>query len=101
MSLRLCAKVLLHVWLYAFYDMTLSTAWQRRHTIINIFEHDNSLISNLLLTYVAESLQTLNNHKRCAVYPNGEYPLDAGDQYELKRAIAALHDPHSLVRSDT
>ena len=31
MTLRLCAKVLLHVWSYDFYDMTLSTEEQQRH----------------------------------------------------------------------
>ena len=29
------AKVLLHVWSYDFYDMTLSTGKQRRHMIIH------------------------------------------------------------------
>ena len=33
MTLRIPAKVLLHVWLYDFYDMTLSTGKQRRHMI--------------------------------------------------------------------
>ena len=36
MTLRIPAKVLLHVWSYDFYDMTLSTGKQRRH-MINIF----------------------------------------------------------------
>ena len=38
MTLRMPAKVLLHVWSYDFYDMTLSTGKQRRHMInlINI-----------------------------------------------------------------
>ena len=31
MTLRIPAKVLLHVWSYDFYDMTLSTGKQRRH----------------------------------------------------------------------
>ena len=34
MTLRIPAKVLLHVWSYDFYDMTLSTGKQRRHMII-------------------------------------------------------------------
>ena len=33
MTLRIPAKVLLHVWSYDFYDMTLSTGKQRRHMI--------------------------------------------------------------------
>ena len=33
MSLRIPAKVLIHVWSYDFYDMTLSTGKQRRHMI--------------------------------------------------------------------
>ena len=35
MTLRIPAKVLLHVWSYDFYDMKLSTAKQRRHMIIH------------------------------------------------------------------
>ena len=35
MKLRVRAKVLLHVWSYDFYGMTLSTELQRRH-VINI-----------------------------------------------------------------
>ena len=37
MTLRIPAKVLIHVWSYDFYDMTLSTGKQRRH-MINVFE---------------------------------------------------------------
>ena len=33
MALRIRAKVLFHVWSYDFYDMTLSTEYQRRHFI--------------------------------------------------------------------
>ena len=33
MTLRIPVKVLLHVWSYDFYDMTLSTGKQRRHMI--------------------------------------------------------------------
>ena len=36
MTLRIPTKVLLHVWSYDFYDMTLSTGKQRRH-MINIY----------------------------------------------------------------
>ena len=34
MTLRIPAKVLIHVWSYDFYDMTLSTGKQRRHMIL-------------------------------------------------------------------
>ena len=37
MTLRIPAKVLLHVWSYDFYDMTLSTGKQRRHMINRFF----------------------------------------------------------------
>ena len=43
MTLRIPAKVLLHVWSYDFYDMTLSTGKQRCHMInvnVNIFSGD-------------------------------------------------------------
>ena len=36
MTLRIPAKVLIHVWSYDFYDMTLSTGKQRRHMIKSI-----------------------------------------------------------------
>ena len=35
MTLHIPAKVLIHVWSYDFYDMTLSTGKQRRHMIKN------------------------------------------------------------------
>ena len=41
MTLRIPAKVLLHVWSYDFYDMTLSTGKQRRHMIIVFMEYCN------------------------------------------------------------
>ena len=37
MTLRIPAKVLIHVWSYDFYYMTLSTGKQRRH-MINIYK---------------------------------------------------------------
>ena len=37
MTLSIPAKVLLHVWSYDFYDMTLSTGKQRRHMIKSFF----------------------------------------------------------------
>ena len=39
MTLRIPAKVLLHVWSYDFYDMTLSTGKQRRHMINMSYGH--------------------------------------------------------------
>ena len=36
MTLRIPAKVVIHVWSYDFYDMTLPTGKQRRH-MINLF----------------------------------------------------------------
>ena len=36
MTLRIPAKVLLHVWSYDFYDMTLSPGKQRRQMIITV-----------------------------------------------------------------
>ena len=36
MTLRIPAKVLLHVWSYDFYDMTLSTGKRRRHMIMYV-----------------------------------------------------------------
>ena len=67
MTLRIPAKVLLHVWSYGFYDMTLSTGKQRLHMIIYLYytciksiEHhdlsynngdeDGTLLSNVTLT---------------------------------------------------
>ena len=41
MTLRIPAKVLLHVWSYDFYDMTLSTGKQRRHMINPAFTYPN------------------------------------------------------------
>ena len=36
MTLRIPAKVLIHVWSYDFYDMTLSAGKQQRHVIMSI-----------------------------------------------------------------
>ena len=46
MALRIPAKVLLHVWSYDFYDMTLSTGKQRRHKI-NKRQHWTICVSKL------------------------------------------------------
>ena len=45
MTLRIPAKVLIHVWSYDFYDMTLSTGKQPRHMINMDVESD--LLDNL------------------------------------------------------
>ena len=45
MTLRIPAKVLLHVWSYDFYDMTLSTGKQRRH-MIKVFREENGRFYN-------------------------------------------------------
>ena len=45
MTLRILTKVLLQVWSYDFYDMTLSTGKQRRHMINDGFEGEcNDLV---------------------------------------------------------
>ena len=46
MTLRIPTKVLIHVWSYDFYDMTLSTGKQRRHMI------------NLIITLCLGSIET-------------------------------------------
>ena len=43
MTLRIPAKVLLHVWSYDSYDMTLSTGKQRRHMINSVSEEEVKL----------------------------------------------------------
>ena len=54
MTLRIPAKLLLHVWSYDFYDMTLSTGKQRRHMI-------NGSIIHVYIYYVLYSLVYLFN----------------------------------------
>ena len=49
MTLRIPAKVLLHVWSYDFYDMTLSTGKQRRHMIIHIIIY---LLQNMFFLHM-------------------------------------------------
>ena len=54
MTLRIPAKVLLHVLSYDFYDMTLSTGKQRRHMINKINVNQTYLDqtpTNTLFTY--------------------------------------------------
>ena len=52
MTLLIPAKVLLHVWSYDFYDMTLSTGKQRRHVI-------NRFITTVTLKKILEGLIVL------------------------------------------
>ena len=54
MTLRIPAKVLLHVWSYDFYDMTLSTGKQRRH-----------MIKQSILHVVIEPMLTLSEVEIC------------------------------------
>ena len=49
MTLRIRAKVLLHVWSYDFYDMTLPTEYQRRH-MINSYMKKGQFQRNLLFS---------------------------------------------------
>ena len=52
MTLLFPAKVLLHVWSYDFYDMTLSTGKQRRH-MINVHRnkrYNKSIVVTGILT---------------------------------------------------
>ena len=54
MTLRIPAKVLLHVWSYDFYDMTLSTGKQRRHMInkyINGSGHMTKMVAIAIKTF--------------------------------------------------
>ena len=42
MTLRIPARVLLHMWSYDFYDMTFSTGKQRRHMIKRFLNFSSS-----------------------------------------------------------
>ena len=58
MTLRIPAKVLIHVWSYDFYDMTLSTGKQRRH-MINCFKKEQLYIRYLGGLFLSPSLLQL------------------------------------------
>ena len=63
MTLRIPAKVLIHVWSYDFYDMTLSTGKQRRHmikccTVIT----DKKLFYPIFLQTLKQSVRRLQNY---------------------------------------
>ena len=51
MTLRIPAKVLIHVWSYDFYDMTLSIGKQRRHMINRRFANISYTQANLELLF--------------------------------------------------
>ena len=87
MTLRIPAKVLLHVWSNDFYDMTFSTGKQRRHMINVIINgtkykiyHRNLMLANLF--HVNNNFQrspcqcsyqrrTVTSGKRYVAYNNG------------------------------
>ena len=54
MTLRIPAKVLLHVWSYDFYDMTLSTGKQRRHMIKNLMMKTYLSFFNLSIPKISD-----------------------------------------------
>ena len=64
MTLRIPAKVLIHVWSYDFYDMTLSTGKQR-HMIkkICICEVQSLFLGFLSMFYLSSLLSGFHNHK--------------------------------------
>ena len=70
MTLHIPAKVLIHVWSYDFYDMTLSTGKQRRHMIrlvigitwINVNHCSGTALENVKLIYSTDCYRLL--HKR-------------------------------------
>ena len=66
MTLRIPAKVLLHVWSYDFYDMTLSTGKQRRH-MINICTYV-TYITNVTYNVLYVIYATLQNICNIACY---------------------------------
>ena len=84
MTLLIPAKVLLHVWSYDFYDMTLSTGKQRRHMIKSfIFKRKNVnyVGKNWIFNVFAQNIHcgyTLepNTHNVCfgSKIRNCEYP---------------------------
>ena len=67
MTLRIPAKVLLHVWSYDFYDMTLSTGKQRRHMIKRNMPGNisTSVQSFMLLSKSARSLKISVTYPPC------------------------------------
>ena len=60
MTLRIPAKVLLHVWSYDFYDMTLSTGKQRRHMIIHILTHLAYIANGKKACYIVRQFHWAN-----------------------------------------
>ena len=74
MTLRIPAKVLIHVWSYDFYDTTLSTGKQR-HNIITayyILTVEEELLFSVCLCFVKKK-KVLNRKKICFFF--GEYQI--------------------------
>ena len=68
MTLRIPAKVLLHVCSYDFYDMTLSTGKQRRHMINACTrQHFSNIISCLkqVIPYIKSKMKVINLINAC------------------------------------
>ena len=77
MTLRIPAKVLLHVWSYDFYDMTLSTGKQRRH-MINIY---------IIMLLIYEKAQVGNDQDNyCAI--RKKFPLQKTEVGKTKLTIS-------------
>ena len=55
MTLRIPAKVLIHMWSYDFYDMTLSTGKQLRHMIKSVLPTEVWLILRIISSFSQES----------------------------------------------
>ena len=84
MMLHILAKVLIHVWSYDFYDMTLSTGKQRRHMINGFMKTKQSLIS-------------------CHQKQTPMQPTEAVSQYQLGQMSRIMRKPTMWfpTRSDT
>ena len=68
MTLRIPAKVLIHVWSYDFYDMTLSTGKQRRHMImigLGLRDNTNITISRIFVNVSFSFLLRIIYNAKC------------------------------------
>ena len=54
MTLRIPVKVIIHMWLYDFYDMTLSTGKQRHHMISTFINIVFFLLQMQTYTYLSD-----------------------------------------------
>ena len=59
MTLGITAKVLIHVWLYDFYDVTLSPGKQRRHMIKNVMTTRVLTVLREYVTSLTTSVTTM------------------------------------------